>query len=84
MSNFHRVTQYGSKIRHATVTGVTQRHSIRGFVSQWFDGQFLYNLSENLYVQYQVTFYQENPPSFYLSVNHMSDISRVSTLSDLI
>src|SRR5258707_6025444 len=23
MSNFHRVTQYGSKIRHTTVTGVT-------------------------------------------------------------
>src|SRR5260221_12338868 len=23
MSNFHDVTQYGSKIRHATVTGVT-------------------------------------------------------------
>ena len=23
MSNFHRVTQYGSKIHHATMTGVT-------------------------------------------------------------
>jgi len=28
MSNFHGVTQYGSKIRHATVTGVTVASTI--------------------------------------------------------
>ncbi len=42
MSNFHRVTQYGSKIRHATVTGVTcdtAHHQLWQEIVTWWGAQ---------------------------------------------